>query len=65
MILLECFPALSPVAVALLINLQQKVLRRGGSILCFQALLWMYMACGVTLLVPVEGAEPAVESLET
>ena len=53
LILLECFPALSPMAMALLINLQQKVLRRGESILCFQAFLRMYMA--VTLLGPCWG----------
>jgi len=34
--------------MAFQINRQQKVLRRGGSILCFHALVRMDMACAVT-----------------
>jgi len=44
LILVEYLPALSPVAIARLISLQRKVLIQGGEVLCFHALLRMYIA---------------------
>ena len=55
LIFVERLPALSPVARAFLISLQQKVLIHGGSYLCFHALFRINNACCVTLLVPLCG----------
>ena len=55
LIFVERLPALSPVASALLISLQQKVLIHWGSYLCFHAFFRINNACCVTLLVPLCG----------